>query len=142
MPANILTPAAVLVLWSLVMLFWLAGSRLPQAKKMGVDISKAVGGRGSDLDAAMPPQVAWKSHNYAHLMEQPTIFYATIAILAIAGSGTDSINVALAWGYALIRIVHSIWQSTVNKVQTRFLLFLASTICLIVLAVRALLATL
>ncbi|MDM7956292.1 MAPEG family protein [Blastomonas sp.] len=142
MSANVLTPAAVLVLWSLAMLFWMAGARLPQAKKMGVDISKAVGGRGSDLDPAMPPPVAWKSHNYAHLMEQPTIFYATIAILAIAGAGTDGINVALAWGYALIRIVHSIWQATVNKVQTRFLLFLASTLCLIVLAVRALLATL
>ena len=142
MSVNVLTPAAVLVLWSLVMLFWLAGSRLPQAKKMGVDISKAVGGRGSDLDPAMPPQVAWKSHNYAHLMEQPTIFYATIAIVALAGAGGDTINVALAWGYALIRIVHSIWQATVNKVQIRFLLFLASTLCLIVLAIRALLATL
>ncbi|MGQ3230062.1 MAG: MAPEG family protein [Blastomonas fulva] len=142
MSANILTPAAVLVLWSLVMLFWMAGTRLPAAKKIGVDISQATGGRGSDLDPALPPQVAWKSHNYAHLMEQPTIFYATIAIIAIAGAGTDGLNVALAWGYALIRIVHSIWQATVNKVQTRFLLFLASTLCLIVLAVRALLATL
>jgi len=141
MSANVLTPAAVLVIWSLVMLFWLAGSRLPAARKMGVDISKAVGGRGSDLDPAMPPQVAWKSHNYAHLMEQPTVFYAAIAIVAIAGTGTDTINVALAWGYVLIRIVHSIWQSTVNKVQTRFLLFLASTLCLLVLAVRALFAT-
>jgi len=141
MSANVLTPAAVLVIWSLVMLFWLAGSRLPAARKMGVDISKAVGGRGSDLDPAMPPQVAWKSHNYAHLMEQPTVFYAAIAIVAIAGTGTDTINVALAWSYVLIRIVHSIWQSTVNKVQTRFLLFLASTLCLLVLAVRALFAT-
>lgn len=142
MSANVLTPAAVLVLWSLVMLFWMAGARLPNAKKLGVDISKAVGGRGSDLDPMLPPQAAWKSHNYAHLMEQPTIFYATIAIVAIAGAGTDGVNVALAWGYTLIRIVHSIWQATVNKVQTRFLLFLASTFCLIVLAIRALIATL
>lgn len=142
MSVNVLTPAALLVLWSLVMLFWMAGTRLPAAKKMGVDISKAVGGRGSDLDPVLPPQTAWKSHNYAHLMEQPTIFYATIAILGLAGAATDTVNVALAWGYVLIRIVHSIWQATVNKVQTRFLLFLASTLCLIVLAIRALLATL
>lgn len=142
MSANILTPAAVLVLWSLVMLFWLAGTRLPAAKKIGVDVAKSVGGRGSDLDPALPPQVAWKSHNYAHLMEQPTIFYATIAIAAIAGAGSDAINVGLAWGYVLLRIVHSIWQATVNKVQIRFLLFLASTGCLIALAIRALIATL
>lgn len=142
MSANILTPAAVLVIWSLIMLGWLAATRLPAAKNIGIDVSKAVGGRGSDLDPALPPQVAWKSHNYAHLMEQPTIFYATIAIIAIAGAGTDGINVGLAWGYALIRIVHSIWQSTINKVQIRFMLFMASTLCLIVLAIRALLATL
>ncbi|WP_373487757.1 MAPEG family protein [Blastomonas sp.] len=142
MSVNVLTPAAVLVIWSIVMLFWMASERLPAAKKMGLDISKAVGGRGSDLDPALPPPAAWKSHNYAHLMEQPTIFYATIAIIAVAGTGSDMINVALAWAYVLIRIVHSIWQSTVNKVQTRFLLFMASTLCLIVLAVRALIATL
>lgn len=142
MPGTILTPAAVLVIWTLVMLFWMAGTRLPALKKVGVDMSKAVGGRGADIDPALPAQVAWKSHNYAHLMEQPTVFYATVAIIAIAGAGTDGTNVALAWGYALIRIVHSIWQATVNKVQTRFLLFLASTLCLLVLAVRALLATL
>ena len=142
MPGTILTPAAVLVIWTLVMLFWMAGTRLPAAKKMGVDISKAVGGRGSDLEPALPPHVAWKSHNYAHLMEQPTVFYAAVAIVAIAGAGSDGINVALAWGYTLIRIVHSIWQATVNKVQTRFLLFLTSTLCVLALAIRALIATL
>jgi len=90
----------------------------------------------------VPPQVAWKSHNYQHLMEQPTIFYAAVAVVALAGQGTDRINVGLAWAYVLIRIVHSIWQATVNKVQFRFQLFLLSTICLTVLAARALLATL
>ena len=142
MSVNVLTPASVLVIWTLVMLFWMASARLPATKKMGIDVSKAVGGRGSDLDPALPPPVAWKSHNYAHLMEQPTVFYATIAIIAIAGTGGDVINVALAWAYVVIRIIHSIWQSTVNRVQTRFLLFMASTLCLIVLAIRALIATL
>lgn len=142
MPANILTPAAVLVLWSLVMLSWLALSRFPAAKHQGMDLAASVGGRGSDLDPKLPPQVAWKSHNYTHLMEQPTLFYAAIAILAIAGAGTDPVNIALAWCYVLLRITHSIWQATINKVRTRFLLFFAASLCLIGLAIRALLATL
>jgi hypothetical protein len=47
----------------------------------------------------------------------------------------------LAWGYTILRVIHSIWQSTVNKVGIRFAFFLLSTICLTILAVQALLAT-
>ena len=141
MSTAILTPAAVLVIWSLVMLFWMAGSRLPAMSKAGIDLGKSVGGRGADVDPHVPPQVAWKSHNYTHLMEQPTLFYATVAILAICGVD-DALNVGLAWAYVGLRIVHSLWQATVNKVPVRFLLFIVSTLCLLVLAVHALLYTL
>jgi uncharacterized MAPEG superfamily protein len=140
MDTSILAPAATLVVWSILMLFWMAGTRLPAMKKVGIDIGTAVGGRGVDIDPNVPPSVAWKSHNYAHLMEQPTIFYATVMIIAIAGAVTPLL-VSFAWGYTIIRIAHSIWQATVNKVSIRFVLFLLSTICLTVLAVHALLAT-
>lgn len=140
MDTQILAPAAALVLWSLIMLFWMAGTRLPAAKKMGIDIASSVGGRGQDIDPKMPDKIAWKSHNYIHLMEQPTLFYATVAILAIAGAGTG-INLWLAWGYVVLRIMHSIWQATVNVLSIRFVLFFASTLCLIVMAVNALLVT-
>ena len=140
MDTTILAPAAVLVVWSILMLFWLAGTRLPAMSKLGVDMSKAVGGRGVDIDPNVPPEVAWKSHNYAHLMEQPTIFYATVMILAISGAVTPLL-VYLAWGYTIIRILHSLWQATINKVSVRFVLFFLATFCLTVLAVHALLAT-
>ena len=140
MDTSILAPAAALVVWSILMLFWMAGTRLPAMKKVGIDIGTAVGGRGVDIDPNVPPSVAWKSHNYAHLMEQPTIFYATVMILAIAGTVTPLL-VSFAWGYTILRILHSLWQATVNKVSIRFVLFLLSSICLTVLAVHALLAT-
>ena len=143
MNIPILAPAAVLVLWSLVMLFWMAGTRLPAMSKVGMDLSKAApGGRGQDIDPVVPASVAWKSHNYTHLMEQPTIFYATVGILALAGGGTCILNVSLAWGYVGLRIVHSIWQSTVNTVPIRFALFILSTLCLLVMAINAVIATL
>ena len=141
MHMPILAPAAALVLWSLVMLFWLAGTRLPAMSKIGMDLkSAAPGGRGQDIDPNVPPTVAWKSHNYAHLMEQPTLFYATVMFLAISGGATD-LSVYLAWGYTGLRIIHSIWQATVNTVSIRFLFFMLSTICLTILAVQAFLAT-
>jgi hypothetical protein len=83
----------------------------------------------------IPDQINWKSHNYAHLMEQPTLFYATVAILAIMGPVEH--DVLFAWGYAVLRILHSLWQATVNKVPVRFALFMLSTLCLLMLALHA-----
>lgn len=141
MKADILAPAAVLVLWTLVMLVWMAGTRLPALKAAGIDMSKAVGGRGQDLETVLPANVNWKSHNYAHLVEQPTLFYAVVGILAILGQ-VSAVAVALAWTYVVIRIVHSLVQVTSNRIAIRFPLFLASTLALLGLTVMALLRTL
>lgn len=141
MRTQILAPAAVLICWTLVMLLWMARSRFAAFAKANIDLSRSKpGGRGGDLQGVLPDDVMWKSHNYTHLMEQPTIFYATVMILALVGAGT--IDVALAWAYAGLRIAHSLWQSTVNRIPVRLRLFMLSTFCLIVLAARALWATL
>jgi hypothetical protein len=50
--------------------------------------------------------------------------------------------VTLAWIYVALRIVHSLWQATVNRLPVRFTLFAIYTLCLVVLAVRALMVTL
>lgn len=141
MKADLLAPAAVLVLWTIVMLLWTAGTRLPALKAAGIDMSKAVGGRGQDLEGVLPASVNWKSHNYAHLVEQPTLFYAVIGILAIMGS-ISPIAVALAWAYVALRIVHSLVQVTSNRIALRFPIFLAATLALLALTVMALIRTL
>jgi hypothetical protein len=141
MATQLFVPAMVLVLWSLIMLIWTAATRFPAIARTGVDVKNVPpGGRGQNLDGVLPDKVQWKSHNYAHLMEQPTIFYPTILVLALLGQGSD-LNLALAWGYVALRIVHSIWQATVNTIiPVRFGLFVLSTICLIILAIHALMA--
>ncbi len=141
MTLEILAPGAILILWSVVMLVWMAATRLPAMSKIGMDLSKAApGGRGADIDPNVPPSVAWKSHNYAHLMEQPTIFYPAIIILAITGAGTG-LNLYLAWGYVIFRILHSLYQALINQVSVRFVIFLLATICLTGLAINAVRAT-
>jgi hypothetical protein len=138
----ILAPAAVLVLWSLVVLLWMTATRFPAFIKAGLKISEAEpGSRYVDVEPTMPAKVNWKSHNYTHLMEQPTIFYAAVAILALAGEGSG-INVTFAWVYVAIRIVHSIWQGTVNIIAVRITLFTLSTLFLWALAINAVRATL
>ena len=137
MSAPILAPAAMLVFWSMVVMFWVVGTRMPAFKKAGVDLTKsAPGGRYQDVQDAMPDKVNWKSHNYTHLMEQPTLFYAVVVILAVAGD-TSTLNTNLAWAYCGLRVVHSIWQGMVNTIPVRFGLFLLSSLCLLALAINA-----
>lgn len=139
MQAQMLAPAAILIGWSLIMLFWTAGSRLPAMKQAKIDMGDRPGGRGQDLEGVLPPQVNWKAHNYAHLMEQPTVFYPAVVIIALMGAAAG--DVLAAWIYVALRIVHSVWQATVNKVPVRFLLFITATFALVYLAFRAIMLT-
>lgn len=139
--SPIFAPAIVLVLWSLLMLGWLAVTRLPAMASAGLSLTKAIGARGANLEGVLPDKVNWKAHNYAHLMEQPTIFYATVVILGVIGQG-DGLNLQLAWTYVILRIVHSIVQATWNRVVVRFTLFSLATAALVVLAARAAIAVL
>lgn len=139
MNTEILQPAAVLIAWSLVMLVWTVVVRLPAMKRAGIDINKAVGGHPGALDGAIDPKAQWPAHNYIHLMEQPTLFYAAVTIIALTGTGFD-LNIYLAWGYVGLRIAHSIVQATVNIIRFRFLLFALSTLCLVALSIHALIA--
>jgi len=142
MQAQILAPAAVLVVWSLVMLLWIIPARFGAVAKLPDKsaLPNKVGVRGNDLEGVLPDRANWPAHNFTHLMEQPTLFYAAVMILAIMGPGAA--DVLAAWVYVGLRIVHSVWQATVNKIPVRFALFILSTLALIVLAVRAAIATL
>jgi len=141
MPANLLAPVFALVLWTLIMLFWLMFTRFPAIAKAKIDISQNVGGRGQDLDRILPARVNWVAHNYAHLMEQPTIFYATVLGLAVLGQASLT-NIVLAWTYVGLRVVHSLWQVLVNRIPMRGMIFLFSTRVLIALAVNGMIAVL
>jgi hypothetical protein len=139
---TILAPAAVLALWTLIMLLWMVATRLPAMSKAGINLTTVPpGGRGVDLEKALPAGSNWKAHNYAHLVEQPTVFYAVVMILAMTGTGAG-LNTTLAWAYTGFRILHSLWQATVNTIPVRFALFLLSTLCLIALSLHAVIATL
>jgi uncharacterized MAPEG superfamily protein len=142
MPESLLAPGAVLALWTLIMLGWVAATRFPALAKSGIDLKAAPpGGRGADLENILPPQVNWKSHNYTHLLEQPTLFYAVIVFLHLSGGSTD-LTRGLAWAYLILRIVHSLWQARVNRVPIRFAIFGLSTFCLLALSLLAVIATL
>jgi hypothetical protein len=139
MNSPILQPVVVLIGWTLVMLLWMLAVRIPAMNALGIDMRKLVGGKGADADGVLPAKAQWKAHNYNHLMEQPTLFYAVALVLAMIGQG-GGINADLAWGYVGLRIVHSLVQATINRVAIRFLVFLLACLCLIGLTIHAAIA--
>jgi hypothetical protein len=115
----------------------MAVTRFAEFKRLGITLGGIPrGARGANLEGQADERVMWKSHNYTHLMEQPTIFYAIVFALILMGFDA-TINVWLAWAYVGLRIVHSIVQATVNIVRIRFTIFLLSTLCLIGLTTHA-----
>lgn len=139
MQSEILKPVAVLIAWSLIMLLWLVIVRLPALKRAGIDINTVRGGKPGGLDGVVDEKAQWPAHNYIHLMEQPTLFYAAALLLAFAGWG-NGVNAAIAWAYVILRIVHSLIQATSNIVRYRFAVFALSTLCMIALSLHALMA--
>lgn len=134
--AAILAPVVVLVGWTLIMLVWTLAVRLPALKKAGIDMSRVYGTRPNQLDGLLPDKTQWPVHNYMHLVEQPTLFYAIALTLAFTHAG-GGWNPSLAWAYVGLRILHSLVQATINRVAIRFLLFLLSTLVLMALTVKA-----
>ncbi len=132
----ILGPVATLALWSMVMWVWMYATRIPAMSRAKIDAAKMVGGTGKNLDEVLPAEVQWKAHNYNHLMEQPTVFYAVALALAVGGLG-GGLNAQLAWVYVGLRILHSLIQATVNRVMWRFAVFSLASLVLIALGIHA-----
>jgi hypothetical protein len=141
MNKAILLPMLVLAGWTMLVWLWMYATRLPAMSRAGIDGTKMVGSTGKslrdDLVAAGEHRASWVADNYNHLMEQPTIFYATALALAVMGEG-GSLAVNLAWGYAGLRIVHSLVQILSNRVVVRFLVFALASLCLFALVLLAL----
>jgi hypothetical protein len=134
MRSPLLAPIVALVLWSFVMCAWLYARRIPAIRKLGIVYDPH---RPSEaFHAQLPAEVRWKADNYNNLMEQPTLFYAMTLTLVLLGADAG-FNVGLAWLYVALRVAHSLVQATINVVMLRFAIFMAATLVLLVMSLRA-----
>jgi hypothetical protein len=134
--AEILQPAVALMIWTMVMWLWMYATRIPAMNAVKLDPDSLARDPTRTLDDILPAQVQWKAHNYNHLHEAPTLFYAVTLLLAVAGQGNGT-SVTVAWAYVALRVIHSLVQVTVNKVAVRFALFALSSVALIALIYHA-----
>lgn len=134
--AGTLPPVVALAAWTMVMWAWMYATRIPALNATKLDLDDLARDPATSLDDVLPVGVQWKAHNYNHLHEAPTVFYAVAIVLAVIGAG-DGLSAQLAWAYVALRVIHSLVQATVNKVIWRFVLFLLSSMVLIGLVLRA-----
>ncbi|MBY6240610.1 MAPEG family protein [Methylosinus sp. Sm6] len=132
--SPLLAPIVALVLWTFVMWAWLYATRIPAMRKarMALDPEQTK----EEFNAQIPARARWKADNYNHLHEQPTLFYAVALTLAMLGAD-GALETALAWGYVALRVAHSLVQSTTNVMIRRFSIFVAASLVLLALTIRA-----
>ena len=133
----ILLPLLVLALWSLLMMIWMFIGRVGAMSGQSMDPNQAK--HTGDIVGRLPTKVRAVGDNYSNLFELPVLFYAvTLAVYAVGH--VDWINLYLAWGFVIARILHSLIQATYNNVSHRFGMFLIASVFLIVMAARETLA--
>ena len=131
-----LEPVIALIAWTLLVWGWMYATRIPAMGKANIDANYAK--HPGSLNG-LPSKVRAIADNYNHLHEQPTVFYALAFYTQLAGAA-DSLNVNLAWAYVLLRVVHSLVQNIGNKVMIRFPVFALSSLVLVAITVRNLMA--
>lgn len=140
MNSPILAPIVALALWTMVVWAWMYATRLPAMARAGIDGTTLVGSTGRSLRdalvAAGEHRASWVVDNYNHLLEQPVVFYAIALVLALSGAG-EGFNLALAWAYVGLRILHSLVQALSNRVVIRFSVFAIASLALLALVIRA-----
>jgi hypothetical protein len=129
---GLIGPVLALVGWTFVMWVWMYATRIPAMQQANVDLEE-LSRTGAPL--VLPPEVSRVADNYNHLHEQPTIFYALALAAQVAGAA-DPVNVALAWAYVGLRIVHSFVQATRNVIMLRFTVFALASFVLLVFFAR------
>lgn len=130
---DILKPVFVVGLLTLVITIWVLFTRIPAMFRYRIHPQKVQD--TSKFKDLLPPEITRISNNYNHLFEQPTLFYAIAISIALLGH-VDVIHVYCAWGYAGLRIIHSLVQATVDIVRLRFAVFVLSWLVLAVMLVR------
>ena len=136
MDTTLLTPALALVCWTLLVWLLMYIRRIPAMQAAGIDADDAR--HPGSLDV-LPSGARQAADNYNHLHEQPTLFYALVFYTQLAGNAGDT-AVMLAWAYVGLRVLHSLIQTTINRVMLRFSVFVLASLCLFGLAAINLMA--
>lgn len=128
----ILIPLLVQVLLTFSVWVYLYARRIPEIRRNAIDPQKL---QDRAAAHALLPDSANASNNLKNLFELPVLFYAAV-LLSLVLMIQDPALVRLAWGFVLLRIVHSTVHCTYNNVTHRFIAYALSSVLLLLLWLR------
>jgi len=118
----LLLPLLVQVLLTFIVMLRMYRSRVSEFKRKKIH-PQSVSTRKEFREKLTDSAAA--ADNFSNLFEMPVLFY-TVVLLALILLVEDTVLVALAWMFVILRIVHSYIHTTYNTVMHRFMVFAAS----------------
>lgn len=92
-----------------------------------------------ELARVSPAAISNPSDNLKNLFELPVLFYA-LSLLLFVTQRVDATYVTAAWVFVGFRVAHSLVHCTFNRVMVRFYCYLAASLALWFMVLRATLA--
>lgn len=138
MPSPIIGPVLAQVGLTIVMLLWLYAKRMPAMSAAKVD-PESLQRKDPKVAGTMPLNTHFPADNFVNLFEAPMLFFVLCFVVHLTGYN-DMVIINMAWGYVFLRALHSIIQSTYNRVIHRFIVYMLSSFVLIAMYARITLA--
>ena len=82
------------------------------------------------FDDGIPPKLKAVAQHYKNMFEMPVLFYL-LCVLLIINDNATALDIQLAWGFVIFRILHSLIRIPNAKVHPRFGSFIGSYIMLV-----------
>jgi hypothetical protein len=128
----LLLPLLVQVLLTFSVWVYLFAWRIPEIQRKGIDPQRL---KDRATAHELLPDSANASNNLKNLFELPVLFY-TAVLLSLVLMIQDMLLVQLAWGFVILRVVHSAIHCTYNNVNHRFAAYALSCLFLLFMWIR------
>ncbi len=136
---HIFIPVLSLLLLSLFVWLAMYATRFKAIAAAGIDAQELA--TPEELNKKLPTYTRNISNNFKNLFEVPVLFFVLCIYLYVTRQ-VDSLYLNLAWGFCLLRYIHSIIQCSYNNVNHRFLSYALGCLLLWFMLLRAIMAAL
>jgi hypothetical protein len=132
--SDIFGPFLTLMLLTLLVWIYLYVRRIGFIRRERIDPRRLE--LPGELTRLSPAAVSNPSDNLKNLFELPVLFYA-LALFLFVTNRVDATYVVVAWAFVAFRFAHSLVHCTFNRVMVRFYCYLAASLALWMMVLRA-----
>lgn len=128
----LLLPLLSFVFLTFLVWIYLFALRIPEIKSKNIDPDEL---RDRAEAHKLLTVSAAASNNLKNLFEMPILFYV-VTLVAMLLLIQDGVLLFLAWGFVILRAIHSIIHCSYNAVMHRFIAYLLSCLVLLLMWIR------